>query len=50
MSKYFEYTDEMNQLLAKAGSYDSTESMNAMAEIVFSIFSQCEFAEEVLEG
>ena len=33
MSKYFEYTDEMNQLLAKAGSYDSTESMNAMAEI-----------------
>ena len=33
MSKYFEYTDEMNQLLAKAGSYDSNESMNAMAEI-----------------
>ena len=33
MSKYFEYTDEMNQLLAKAGSYDSNESMTAMAEI-----------------
>ena len=33
MSKYFEYTDEMNQLLAKAGSYDSNESLNAMAEI-----------------
>ena len=33
MTKYFEYTDEMNQLLAKAGSYDSNESMNAMAEI-----------------
>ena len=33
MSKYFEYTDEMNQLLAKAGSFDSNESLNAMAEI-----------------
>jgi len=33
MSKYFEYTDEMNQLLAKAGSYDSNESLTAMAEI-----------------
>ena len=33
MSNYFEYTDDMNQLLAKAGSYDSNESMNAMAEI-----------------
>jgi hypothetical protein len=33
MSKYFEYTDEMNQLLAKAGSFDSNESLTAMAEI-----------------
>mgnify|MGYP001813883849 FL=1 len=33
MSKYFEYTDEMNQLLSKAGSFDSNESLTAMAEI-----------------
>lgn len=33
MSKYFEYTDEMNKLLAKAGSYDQVESTSAMAEI-----------------
>lgn len=33
MSKYFEYTDEMNSLLAKAGSYDTNESASAMAEI-----------------
>lgn len=33
MSKYFEYTDDMNQLLAKAGSYEQNESLTAMAEI-----------------
>lgn len=33
MSKYFEYTPEMNQLLAKAGSYHAEESLTAMAEV-----------------
>lgn len=33
MSKYFEYTDEMNQLLVKAGSYKQEESVAAMAEV-----------------
>ena len=33
MSKYFEYTPEMNQLLATAGSMNREESLGAMAEI-----------------
>lgn len=33
MSKYFEFTPEMNQLLAKAGSYHAEESVTAMAEV-----------------
>lgn len=33
MAKFFEYTDDMNKLLAKAGSYHAEESVAAMAEI-----------------